>query len=339
MLAGDSLALSVVMPVYNGEDYLQASIESIVRQSFGNFEFVILDDGSTDRTPQILSEWAGRDGRIRVISGRPRRGVVGSANRVVREARAPICARMDADDVSHPDRLRRQWEVLRSHPDACLVATLSELIDRRGRVVRSRDRSTLLRGGLVPPFPHGSIMFRRGAFEAAGGYRQACTYWEDRDLFIRMAQQGRILVLPAPLYRLRCHAKSARLSASSRDLRDAFRLMHRCLAAHRAGRDYTALLDGSGGPGGEPDDVALQWFSLLGSLRLWAGLRPGILRPLLSRDGVRVSGASLRVLALAALGEVSPRLYRRLHQGVHRLRDRRAARVIDEQRPVEWRLQ
>src|SRR3990172_12767188 len=100
------------MPVYNGEDYLQASIESIARQSFGHFEFVIVDDGSTDRPPQILSEWAGRDGRIRVISGRPRRGVVGSANRVVREAQAPICARMDADDVSHPDRLRRQWEVL-----------------------------------------------------------------------------------------------------------------------------------------------------------------------------------------------------------------------------------
>ena len=154
----------------------------------------------------------------------------------------------------------------------------------------------------MPPFPHGSIMFRRGAFEAAGGYRQACTYWEDRDLFIRMAQQGRILVLPAPLYRLRCHAKSARLSASSRDLRDAFRLMHRCLAAHRAGRDYTAMLDGSGGPGGDPDDVPLQWLSLLGSLRLWAGLRPGILRDLLSRGGVRVSAASLRVLALAALG-------------------------------------
>src|SRR3989304_2772925 len=129
--------------------------------------------------------------------------------------------------------------------------------DQRGRVVRSRDRSTLLRGGLVPPFPHGSIMFRRGAFEAAGGYRQACTYWEDRDLFIRLGQQGRLL---------------------------------------------------------------------RGSLRLWAGLRPGILRPLLSRGGVRVSAASLRVLALAALGEVSPRLYRWLHQEVHRPRDRRGAR-------------
>src|SRR3972149_10395505 len=109
---------------------------------------------------------------------------------------------MEAADVPPPDRLRRQGEVLQSDPDACLVATLFELIDRRGRVVRSRDRSTLLRRGLVPPFPHGSLMFRRGAFEAAGGDRQACTDWEERDLFIRLADQGRILVLPAPPYPL-----------------------------------------------------------------------------------------------------------------------------------------
>ena len=326
------------MPVYNGEDYLQECIQSIVHQTFQDFEFVILDDGSTDQTAQILGGWARRDDRIRIITSPHRLGVVGSANRVVGEARAPLCARMDADDVSHPDRLRRQWDVLQTHADACLVGTLAEAIDARGRVVRPKDRSSLLRGGTVPPFPHGSVMFRRRAFDAVGGYREVCAYWEDRDLFIRMAAHGRILVLPVPLYRLRCHAKSIRFTDPPQQLQDAFDLMHRCLAAFRAGHDYTPLLEGNPGPGRGVDDTALQWLNSLGSLRVWAGLRPGILRSLRSLDGFRLNGSSLKVLALATLGELSPPLYRLLLRGVYRLRDRRAGARIDERRPVEWRF-
>lgn len=329
--------LSVVMPVHNEEDYVQDSIQSIVRQTFQDFEFVILDDSSTDGTAQILGNWAQRDRRIRIITSLHRLGVVGSANRVVGEARAPICARMDADDVCHPDRLRRQWEVLQAHSDVCLVGTLAEAIDASGRVVRSRDRSTLLRGGTVPPFPHGSVMFRRRAFDAVGGYREACIFWEDRDLFLRMSQQGRILVLPHPLYRLRCHAKAIRLRTSPKDLRKAFRLMSRCLAAFSAGQDYTPLLEGGLGHERTDADIALHWLNSIGSLRVWAGIRPSILPDLLSLDGLRLRGSSLQLLALATLGEVSPPLYRVMLGGVYRLRDWRAGSHIDELRPVEWR--
>ncbi len=326
------------MPVYNGEDYLRDSIESIVRQTFREFEFVILDDASADQTAIMLREWAGRDDRIRIVTSRYRLGVVGSANRVVREARAAICARMDADDISHPDRLRRQWEVLQAHPDACLVGTLSEAIDARGRVVRTRDCSTLLRRGTIPPFPHGSAMFRRQAFDDVGGYREACTFWEDRDLFIRMSHRARVLVLPSPLYRLRCHAQSIRLNAPQHLVREAFYLMYRCLALYRAGQDYTPLLDGDLGRTDPDKEAELYWLSSMGSLRLWAGDRPRILKHVKSLYGIRMSRSSLRALGLATLGELSPALYRGLSRGLYRLRDWRASGKIDDRRPVEWRF-
>ena len=326
------------MPVHNGGDYLQESINSIVRQTFHDFEFVILDDASTDQTPTILRDWAGRDHRIRIVTSRRQLGVVGSANRVVAEARTAICARMDADDVSHPDRLRLQWEVLDAHPDVCLVGTLAEAIDAAGRVVRTRDRSTLLRGGTIPPFPHGSAMFRRRTFEEVGGYREACAFWEDRDLFIRMSQRGRILVLPSTLYRLRCHSQSSRLNASQQRTKAAFLLMQRCLALYRAGQDYTPLLERGLGQADADRKAELYWLSAVGSLRLWAGRRPGILKHVPSLFGVPLSRSSLRVLGLAVLGEFSPAFYRRLWRLVHRFRDWKASRKFDDGRPVEWRF-
>jgi len=326
------------MPVHNGEEYLPESVESILHQTFRDFEFVILDDASTDRTASILREWAGRDDRIRIVTSQYRLGVVGSANGVVRAAQAAICARMDADDISHPERLMRQWEVLEAHPDVGLVGTLSEAIDARGRVIRRRDRSTLLRGGASPPFPHGSAMFRRRTFDEVGGYRAACVFWEDRDLFIRMSHQARILVLPCAFYRLRCHPQSIRLNVPEREVRDAFHLMHRCLARYRAGQDYTPLLEDVAGGSAADGEADLYWLSSLGSLRLWAGDRPGILKHVTSLLGVGRIRSSLHVFGLATLGELSPVLYRYLSRGLYQLRDARAGTMIDDRRPVEWRF-
>lgn len=149
--------ISVVMPVRNGMPYLAESIRSILLQTLEDFEFLILDDASTDETPRVLRGWARQDGRIRVI-GHSEPGLSRALNDLVREARAPVCARMDADDISHPDRLGRQWEVLHRSPDVALVGTLWEGIDEQGRRVRPRDRWGLLRGAPFAPFPHGSAV-------------------------------------------------------------------------------------------------------------------------------------------------------------------------------------
>jgi hypothetical protein len=325
-------ACSVVMPVHNAAPYLAHSIASIRGQTMADFELVVLDDASTDGSRAILRDWAARDRRIRVVESETRLGPAGSADRVVREARAPVCARMDADDVSHPERLRAQWEVLRRHPEVPLVGTLWEGIDRDGRTVRPRDRWRLLRASRFAPFPHGSIMFRRPLFLGLGGYRPACAYWEDYDLYLRMAARGPILVLSDALYRYRFHLDST----TARECRDrlvtAAALMCRCADAHQGGDDYTPLLAAT------PADASLDPRSLfaIGWPRLWAGQEPAI-SGYLGRVPLRSpSGALLRTLVLATWGEVSPRSLRRALRVLVRLRDGVAGVRIRNGTAVEW---
>jgi hypothetical protein len=322
------------MPVHNAGPYLDASIASVLGQSFPDLELVALDDASTDGSGGVLRDWAKRDPRVRVITSPTRLGLVDSANRVTRAARAAVCARMDADDVSDPGRLEAQWAVLEGHPDAVLVGTLWEGIDAAGRLVRPRDRWRLVRRSPFAPFPHGSIMFRRRAFDAIGGYRSACTYWEDLDLYLRLADRGRILVLPAALYRYRFHTTSTLGGAMGPDEARAAELMLRCLAARRAGRDYTPLLTAAGPDGGTALGAGTLY--LLAARRLWAGQPPGGLRRLRGlRPRPPLLGLGLLVLATA--GNLAPRAVRAALRQLIRARDALAGGAVQEDRPVEWR--
>ena len=330
-------SISVIMPVHNAAPYLDTSIGSILGQTFEDFELVVLDDGSTDGSGGLLRDWAKRDTRVRLVLSPIRLGLVGSANRVVREARAPVCARMDADDVSCPTRLEAQWEVVRSRPDASLVGTLWEGIDGAGRLVRPRDGWRLTRRSSFAPFPHGSIMFRREVFEASGGYRAACAYWEDLDLYLRMAARGRILVLPAPLYRYRFHTASTLGGEIQTGEERAAELMLRCLAVRRTGADYTPLLATSfqdlEGPGPSPGTLYL-----LAARRLWAGHGPRILRRLPAVRPRTPSLLWLGLLVLATAGHLAPRTMRSALAGFIRLRDAVAGAMICDGRPIEWRF-
>src|SRR5262245_53463950 len=179
--------LSVVMPVKNAEPFLDAAIDSILNQTFSDFEFIILDDASTDGTLCAARKWAARDPRIRVERSCRSLGLTESSNAVVALTRAEIIARMDGDDVSHSDRFRRQLKVLAEDEKLGLIGTLADGIDGAGRSVRPRDRWRIARRSRYVPFPHGSIMFRRSVFDAVGGYRDVGEP-EDLDLFHRMAQ-------------------------------------------------------------------------------------------------------------------------------------------------------
>jgi hypothetical protein len=325
------------MPVHNAGPYLAASVESILAQTFVDFELVALDDASTDGSAGVLRDWAKRDRRIRLVTSSIRLGMVGSAVRVVRESRAPVCARMDADDVSLPTRLASQWEVLQANPDACLVGTLWEGIDAAGRLVRPRDRWRLVRRSSFAPFPHGSIMFRREAFDAVGGYRAACAYCEDIDFYLRMATSGRILVVPASLYRYRFHTGSAIGGEIGAEEERAAQFMLRCLAARRTGIDYRALQPEAGGADDRPSlSPATLYF--LATRRLWAGHSPGILRRLPRLGARRPAPLWLGLLVLATVGDVSPRTVRWALRGFIRLRDSLAGIAIRGEKAVEWRF-
>src|SRR5688572_30257241 len=121
--------VSVVMPVHNGLPYLDDSIASILNQSFSDFEFVIGDNGSSDGSAERLEHWRRVDSRIRILHHPARLGPAGSSNLVVAHASARLVARMDADDIAHPERLARQLAAMEEQPDADLIGTLFDTID------------------------------------------------------------------------------------------------------------------------------------------------------------------------------------------------------------------
>jgi hypothetical protein len=237
---------------------------------------------------------------------------------------------MDADDVAHPDRLRRQLEALRACPEVALVGTLYEGIDAAGRLVRPRDRWRLFERSPYPPFPHGSIMYRRAAFEQVGGYREACTFWEDLDLVHRLAARGRIVVLADALYRYRFHLGSTQLVSPT----EAF---VRGIGRGRRGVEGVAgggaLLDESAA---DLDRGHLPALVLRGALRLWGGHSPQV-RGRLGWRRLGATGVSLRALLLATWGDASPGTLRAALGAVLRVRDRLGGLALQGRDRVEWR--
>lgn len=293
-------AVSVVMPVRNAMPFLDEAVASILAQTHGNFEFVIGDDGSTDGSGERLDQWARRDRRIRLIrNSGAGLGPSGSSNWVVREAIHPLVARMDADDISMPDRLRRQLLALRDHPDAVIVGSLCDIIDETGRRIGGRDRSALRDARGDFPVAHGSILFRRDSFERVGGYRAICDFWEDRDLLARMVHDGKALVLPEAMYSYRYSPTGCRLVADEARIARALDLRLRCLAAYRTGRDYEEVIaqEARFGP---RDSVAPAVLAQVAHERLWRGDPRTIMRSWARRHtrlGWNRQGILIRIFA------------------------------------------
>jgi len=302
--------LSVVMPVYNGRAFLAESITSILKQTFQDYEFVIFDDGSTDGSRDIIHEWALRDSRIKVFEGSECSGLSGSANRSVSKCQAEIVARMDADDISHPDRLERQLHVLENEPDVVAVGTLCVGIDATGSQVRPRDRWRILRRSNYVPFPHGSAMFRRSVFDSIGGYSNCHVTGEDQDLLLRMRKKGRVVTLPDVLYSYRYHTHNATLGNGLSLINQSHAFNGNQLAA----------------------------FYMVGAMRLWAGHKPMILRELLTNDSLKWNHHRLVTLASASWGNVHPASLRSVLCLLIYARDMIAGLQIKEGTPYEWRL-
>jgi glycosyltransferase involved in cell wall biosynthesis len=298
------------MPVHNALPFLNESIRSILEQTLTDFEFVILNDASTDGSTELLREWSRRDRRIHLHESRKRLGLSGSSNAVVLKARAPIVARMDADDVAHPERLKRQWSIIEGRPDVALIGTLCNGIDASGREVRPRDRWRLVRRSGYIPFPHGSAMFRREVFDQVGGYNEAADGGEDQDLFSRMAGCGRVLTLPDVLYSYRYHSSNATLFNGTRAVSEN----------HSQNGD------------------ALAAFYMLGAMRLWAGQPPMLLEPMLEKKSLKWDFKTLMILISAIWGHISPSSLRVFLRASIRARDLLASVRVKDGRPYEWRL-
>lgn len=204
-MTGEALPplISVVMPVWNGEPLVRAALDSILSQTFTNFECLVINDGSTDGTRAVLESI--RDPRLRVVN-RGHRGLVSSLNEGIALARGRYIARMDADDFSKPERFELQAAFLDRHPDVAIVGTGYEIVNPSGRLLEICQlplRDADIRRALFfeTPFGHGTVMMRRQAVLDAGGYRDTSWPVEDYDLWRRMVSHGRAANLPHVLYR------------------------------------------------------------------------------------------------------------------------------------------
>jgi glycosyltransferase involved in cell wall biosynthesis len=202
------------MPVYNGEPYLASAIDSLLAQTFTDFELIAVDDGSTDSSLPLLKRYAERDRRVRAIS-RPNTGIVGALTDGIAAARAPLIARMDADDLSLPSRFERQVAYLSDHPECVLVGTQVLLIDADGAPIRVKGDTQFAHDTIdhahlnrTWPLVHPTIMVRRSALDAVGGYREKYKWLEDLDLFLRLAEVGKLANLEDVLLHYRLHMSS-----------------------------------------------------------------------------------------------------------------------------------
>lgn len=207
--------ISVILPVYNGAKFLREAIESVLNQSYENFEFIIINDGSTDDSLDIIKSY--NDNRI-VIINQNNQGLVKSLNNGLKKSKHQLIARMDADDISDVNRFYEQITFMNNHPDAAMVGTQAQIISEDGRFLYTSQMPTspnriseyLKKGS---PFFHGSVMFRKIVLEKNGGYDENIIHFvEDLILWKKLNLTNKLYNLDVPLYkyRLRYNALSNR---------------------------------------------------------------------------------------------------------------------------------
>lgn len=198
-------SVSVVMSVYNGSEYIDAAIKSILNQTFKDFEFIIVNDGSTDDSLKKIQSY--KDSRIKIIS-QDNKGLVASLNTAIAASITDNIARQDADDISVNNRLQAEYDAMHNNPEVVLLGSSIITIDENSKVLNQHkvllNNSELKQELLVrSPFAHGSVMFNKDAFIKAGGYKQNDWPAEDYGLWVRMANHGGFMNIDEPLYKYR----------------------------------------------------------------------------------------------------------------------------------------
>lgn len=216
MISKNHPALSVVMPVWNGANYIKEAIDSILAQTFQNFEFLIVDDGSTDETIAIIQSY--QDPRIRLIQ-QEHEGIVVALNRGIAESRATWIARMDADDIAMPDRFNKQLQALIKHPDAVMCYTNFKLFYQDGKILqipyfRSSFQTLMIQLCSFCPIAHDSVIYRKDIVEQCGAYLPTERHAEDYGLWSRMIQKGMTVGVNHSLLLVRRHEGSISVACS-----------------------------------------------------------------------------------------------------------------------------
>jgi glycosyltransferase involved in cell wall biosynthesis len=286
--------ISVLLPVRDAAPYLDAALDSLARQTLGDFEIIAIDDGSADRSRDILARHAAADSRIAVHAQAPQ-GLIATLNRGLALARGTYLARMDADDVAWPDRFAAQAAYLAAHPSVALVGGAVQEIDAAGRPGASRRPPTKPAAirALLPErncIAHPTVMARRAALVAAGGYRAAFVAAEDYDLWLRLSEVADLANLPAVVLSHRLHQATVSIERVEQQILSEF-------AAREAGRRRRA---------GEADPT-VGWDRVTPGRLAGLGLDPALLDRRIRNRALRLARVSWRrgdktaAWALAAL--------------------------------------
>jgi len=210
------------MSAYNAEEYLAEAIESVLAQTHTNFEFVIINDGSKDRTLEIIQQYQAKDARI-IIDDHENMGMANSCNRILPTLKGKLLARIDADDVMMPKRIEKQIKFLEENPKVDMTSSYCELINAKGKKVGVQhlmgfasieESQQAVANEMVVICAHTGFMCRKEALEGVGGYRNR---WpsDDTDLFNRMIEKGYVLVgIPEYLMKYRVHGESIMASSN-----------------------------------------------------------------------------------------------------------------------------
>lgn len=236
--------LTVLMPVYNGTGFfLRESIESILAQNFHAFELIVINDGSTDGSGDIIREYVELDPRVRIIELPCNCGIVAALNRGLQEARTGIIARMDCGDYSFPDRIGLQYRFLLSHPEHVLVGTQVAWTDEHDVVLRETsfpEDDASIRLSLYAMdnvLLHPTVMFRR--LPEISYRERSCA--EDYDLWLRLSLHGKLHIIDKPLLKVRFNAHGTTYSRKIMQIRTVAAIhaeFRKCVLDGDSGRDY-----------------------------------------------------------------------------------------------------
>lgn len=239
--------VSIVMPVYNCREFIGEALKGIFDQTFTDFELLVIDDGSTDGTDELLLSVA--DPRMQILR-RPHRGLEVQLNEGLRLARGRWIARFDGDDVSHPERLAQQTAYVLKHPDVGLLGTSYSTIDRNGNPIGDRrfpvtDAEIRTLFPLFCPISHGTAFYLRSLVLDVGGYIEGTAPNEDYHLWLRMIDRTTVANLPERLVRVRKHAASvtSMLHDTARSQRLGFAEEYLARKLNESASDHSAVVD------------------------------------------------------------------------------------------------
>lgn len=189
--------MTVIMPTFNVDKFIARAIESMLSQTFKDFELIIIDDASTDGTLEIARSYAKKDSRIKIVVNEKNLQVATTLNKGIKIAKSQIIARMDPDDISFPERLEKQFTFMKKHPNIAIVGTNILIINELGELISKReypDKSNKLKKLMFKysPFAHPTVMFRKKIFQEFGGYSVSMVPCEDIDLWFKIGSKYEI---------------------------------------------------------------------------------------------------------------------------------------------------